>query len=264
MLDIFNYDFMVRAFVAGLLVALVIPVLGTFMVARQYSLIAESLAHVSLAGIGAGLLLGVAPVAVAVPVTAGGALLLEWLRQKQRISGETSLAIVMSAGLALAVVLATASQGRTDFTSYLFGSIVTTSWEDVLTLAVTAGIILAVLSLNYRALLHIAFDEDGARIAGYPVTLLNYTLAVLAAVMVVLSLRIVGGLLISALLVIPVVAAAQLSRSFRTSMWLAVVVAIVAVAAGLVVSFYTGIAAGGAIVLASVALLLLAMVAKVK
>ncbi|HSE60707.1 MAG TPA: metal ABC transporter permease, partial [Candidatus Saccharimonadales bacterium] len=201
MLDIFTYDFMVRAFVAGLLVALVIPVLGAFMVARRYSLIAESLAHVSLAGVGAGLLLGVAPIAAAIPVTAGGALLLEWLRQRRRISGETSLAIVMSAGLALAVVLATLSPGRTDFTSYLFGSIVTTSWSDVLTLLVAAVIILVVLAVNYRALLHIAFDEDGARVAGYRVGLLNYTLAALAAVMVVLSLRIVGGLLISALLV---------------------------------------------------------------
>jgi zinc transport system permease protein len=264
MLEIFNYEFMLRAFLAGLLVALVIPVLGTFMVARQYSLIAESLAHVSLAGVGAGLLLGTAPVVLAVPVTVAGALLLEWLRQSRRISGETSLAIVMSAGLALAVVLATLSPNRTDFTSYLFGSIVTTSWSDVLMLLAAAAVILGLLGYKYHAFLHIAFDEDSARVAGHRVALLNYALVILAAVMVVLSLRIVGGLLISALLVIPVVAAGQVSKSFAQTMVVAVLLALVAVVAGLVVSFYTGIAAGGAIVLAALALLLIIMLAKVK
>jgi zinc transport system permease protein len=264
MLEIFNYDFMVRAFLAGLLVALVVPVLGTFMVARQYSLIAESLAHVSLAGVGAGLLLGTTPVGVAIPVTAVGALLIEWLRQNRRISGETGLAIVMSAGLALAVVLATLSHGRTDFTAYLFGSIVTTSWVDVLVLLGATLVILAVIGRKYRAFVHIAFDEDSARVAGHRVALLNYVLAVLAAVMVVLSLRIVGGLLISALLVIPVVAASQFARSFAATMVIAVGLALVAVFTGLAVAFYAGIAAGGAIVLAAIALLLIAMFVRVK
>jgi zinc transport system permease protein len=264
MLDIFNYDFMVRAFIAGGLVALSVPVLGTFMVARQYSLIAESLAHVSLAGVGAGLLLGFAPVGVAVPVTAGGALLIEWLRQNRRISSETGLAIVMSAGLALAVVFATLSPGRTDFSAYLFGSIVTTSWSDVGVLLIAVAATLVVLGVKYRAFLYIAFDEDSARIAGHNVTLLNYVLVVLAAVIVVLSLRIVGGLLISALLVIPVVAAGQLTRSFATTVITAVAFALIAVFVGLVAAFYTGVAAGGAIVLAALALLLVAMIARVK
>jgi zinc transport system permease protein len=264
MLDIFNYDFMVRAFIAGGLVALAVPMLGTFMVARQYSLIAESLAHVSLAGVGAGLLLGFSPVGIAVPVTAAGALLIEWLRQNRRISSETGLAIVMSAGLALAVVFATLSQGRTDFTSYLFGSIVTTSWSDVIVLCAAVAITIAVLAVKFRAFLHIAFDEDSARIAGHNVTLLNYVLAVLAAIIVVLSLRIVGGLLISALLVIPVVAAGQISRSFIATMAGAIGLALVAVVVGLVVAFYTGVAAGGAIVLAALALLLVTMFLRVK
>jgi zinc transport system permease protein len=264
MFEIFNYEFMVRAFLAGLLVALVVPVLGTFMVARRYSLIAESLAHVSLAGVGAGLLLGVAPITLAIPVTAAGAVMLEWLRQSRRISGETGLAIVMSTGLALAVVLATLAPGRADFTSYLFGSIVTTSWSDVYLLMGAAVVILGLLAVKYRAFLHIAFDEDSARVAGHQVALLNYVLAVLAAVMVVLSLRIVGGLLISALLVIPVVAAGQVARSFAGTMAWAVALAVVAVAAGLVASFYTGIAAGGAIVLAALAMLFVTMLTKAK
>jgi len=261
--ELFSYDFMVRALVAGLLVAVAVPLMGSFLVARRYSLIADSLAHVSLAGVGAGLLLGAAPVIVAIPVTAIGALLLEWLRQNRRLSGEVGLAILMSGGLALAVVFANLAKGsNADFTSYLFGSITTTTRADVVTLAVAAALAVGVIAMNYRALLHIAYDEDSARIAGYPVTFLNYLLAALAAVMVVLSLRIVGGLLISALLVIPVVIASQLAGSFlKTILW-AIAVAMVAVVGGLVLAFYAGIAAGGAIVLTAITLLIATMIWK--
>lgn len=257
MLDIFSFSFMVRALIAGLIIAVVVPVLGSFLVARRYSLIADSLAHVSLTGVGAGLLAGVMPIAFAVPVTVAGALILEWLRQKQRISGEIALAILMSSGLALAVVLANLAQGlNADFSSYLFGSITTTTPTDLVILAVTATVVLAVIALNYRAFLYIAFDEDGARIAGYKVSLLNYTLAAMTAVIVVLSLQVVGGLLMSALLVMPVVAASQFADSFLRTIVIAILFAALAVISGLVVAFYLGIAAGGSIVLAALALLI--------
>lgn len=263
MFEIFDYGFMVRAFIAGIIVAIAVPVLGTFLVARRYSLIADSLAHVSLAGVGAGLLLGVAPVAIAIPVAILGALALEWLRQNKRFSGEVSLAILMSAGLALAVVFANLAHGaNVDFNSYLFGSIATTSWQDVAILAIAAGFALLVVGANYRAFLHIAFDEDGARIAGYKVTLLNYVLAAITAVIVVLSLRIVGGLLISALLVMPVITASLLARSFKSTIGIAVASAIIAVVCGLITAYYAGIAAGGAIVLAALTLLIAALLFK--
>lgn len=263
MFEILQYDFMVRALLAGLLVAVTLPVMGSFLVARRYSLIADSLSHVSLAGVGAGLLLGAAPVVVAVPLTALGAVLLEWLRQNRRLSGEVGLAILMSGGLALAVVFAgLAKGGNADFASYLFGSITTTTLSDIYTLLGGAVLALAIVTGNYRGFLHIAYDEAGARIAGYRVTLLNYLLAVMTAVMVVLSLRIVGGLLISALLVIPVVIASQLAHSFRQTIFLAILAATVAVLAGLVLAFYAGLAAGGAIVLAAIVMLILALIWK--
>ncbi len=256
MLEILQYDFMVRAIIAGLLTAVAVPVLGSFLVARRYSLIADSLAHVSLAGVGAGLLLGVAPLFVAVPVAAVGALLLEWLRQKKRLSGEVGLAILMSGGLALAVVLAHLAKGSgVDFNAYLFGSIATTSTSDVWILAAASLSVLGTIGINFRALLHIAYDEDSARIAGYSVAGLNYLLAAMTAVMVVLSLRIVGGLLISALLVIPVVIAARLTSSFRAAIGVAVAAAILAVLIGLITAFFIGIPAGGAIVLSALLLL---------
>ena len=261
--DILQYSFMARALIAGLLVALSVPVLGSFLVARRYSLIADSLAHVSLAGIGAGLLLGFSPILVAVPVTIAGSLLLEYLRQNKRISGETSLAILMSGGLAIAVVLANLARGaRTDFSSYLFGSITTTSKADIITLAIATVVVITVIAMNYRALLHIAFDEDSARIAGYKVSVLNYVLAAMTALIVVLSLRIVGGLLISALLVIPVITAGRFAKSFATTILLAIIIAIVAVLVGLSLAFYVGIAAGGAIVLSALTLFILSLLLK--
>lgn len=261
--EILQYSFMVRALLAGLIIAVLVPILGSFLVSRRYSLVSDSLAHVSLAGIGAGLLLGFAPVAAALPVTVGGALLLEWLRQKRQLSGEVGLAILMSGGLAIAVVLASLASGaNADFNSYLFGSIATTTSSDLIVLAVVALFAAVIILLNYRALLHISFDEDSARIAGYRVTLLNYVLTALTAVTVVLSLRIVGGLLISALLVMPVVTASRFARSFSQTILLAILVAVIAVIAGLIIAFYAGIAAGGAIVLSALVLLIAAMIWK--
>ncbi len=261
--EILQYSFMVRALLAGLLIALSVPLMGSFLVARRYSLIADSLAHVSLAGVGAGLLLGISPIATAIPITIGGSLLLEYLRQNKRISGETSLAILMSGGLAIAVVLANLAKGaRTDFSTYLFGSITTTSRADIITLAMATVLVLAVISYNYRALLHIAFDEDSARIAGYRVAVLNYVLAAMTALIVVLSLRIVGGLLISALLVIPVISAGRFASSFLRTVLFAMGLAIIAVLVGLTLAFYAGIAAGGAIVLSTLVLFIFSLILK--
>lgn len=261
MLDIFEYSFMVRALIAGGLVAIILPVLGGFLVARRYALISDSLAHVSLAGVGAGLLLGVTPIYIAIPVTIAGALLLDWLRRSRRLTGDVSLAIVMSGGLALAVVFANLARGASaNFNSYLFGSITTTTMEDVVTLALVGGLVLLFVAWQYRPLLHIAFDEDSAIIAGYRVTLINYILVALTAATVVLSLRIVGGLLISAVLVIPIITASRFSRSFAGTIVLSVPLALVAVIGGLVSAYYLGIAAGGAIVLAALFLMGMAMI----
>lgn len=259
--EILQYDFMMRAFLAGLVAAITLPVIGSFLVARRYSLIADGLAHVSLAGVGAGLLFGVAPFAIAVPFAALGAIGLEWLRQNRRLSGDVGLAILMSGGLAVALVLSTLARGSaTRFDTYLFGSIATTTPGDVLLLVCASIAALIIILINYRALVHITYNEDGARIAGYSVKLINYLLAVMTAVIVVLSLRIVGGLLISALLVVPVVTASQLARSFMQTILMAIGVAIIAMLAGLIVAFYAGIAAGGSIVLSSLVLLALALI----
>jgi zinc transport system permease protein len=261
MFEMFQYAFMIRALAAGVLVALILPILGSFLVARRYALISDSLAHVSLAGVGAGLLFGITPLYVAVPVAISGALLLEWLRREKKLTGDISLAIVMSGGLAIAVVLANLARGaNVNFTSYLFGSIATTTLSDILVLVVAGSLVALFVLFCYRSLLHVSFDEDSAFIAGYKVTLLNYALVALTAAVVVLSLRIVGGLLISAVLVIPVITASRVAKSFAGTIAWSVPVALVAVVGGLMAAYYLGVAAGGAIVLVAIILMGLAMI----
>lgn len=261
MLELFSYSFMVRALIAGVMVACILPVLGSFLVARRYALISDSLAHVSLAGVGAGLLFGVAPLYVAVPVTVAGAVLLEWLRRAKRLTGDISLAIVMSGGLALAIVFANLAQGaNVNFTSYLFGSITTTTTEDVIVLGIVGSIVLVFVAAYYRQLLHIAFDEDSALIAGYKVNIVNYMLVALTAATVVLSLRIVGGLLISAVLVIPVITATRFTKSFLSTIACSIPIALFAVTGGLIAAYVLGIAAGGAIVLTALLLMIVVMI----
>jgi len=263
MLSILNYSFMVRALIAGSIIALVVPIIGSFLVARQYALIANSLAHFSLAGVGVGLLIGVEPIFAALPITIIGAITIEYLRQKRNISGESSLAIMMNAGLAIAIVLASLSSvPRSDFNSFLFGSITTTSWNDIILIAIVAIISVIIVIYNYKALLHISFDEDSAKIYGYKVNLINYLLAVITATIVVLSLRIVGGLLISALLTIPIITAARVSNSFFQTIVLAIILALTSVIVGLVAAFYIGLAAGGAIVIVTLLIFIMSLAIK--
>jgi zinc transport system permease protein len=262
-LEMFDYSFMVRALLAGVIIALIAPMIGGFLVAKRLSLIGDSLAHVSLAGVGIGLLAGIYPVVFAIPVAIFGSICLEWMRQNRKINSDVSLAILMSGGLSLALIFSNLAKGsKSDFNSYLFGSISTVTSADLWVLAAVAILVVAFIAWNYRALTYIAFDEDGARIAGYRVSLINYALAALTAIVVVSALQIVGGLLTSAILVIPVVIGSRLSNSFLMSMLISMASAVIAVVVGLTIAFYVGIAAGGAIVISALALLAFAMIWK--
>lgn len=257
MLDIFTYSFMVRALIAGVAVGVVAPLIGTFLVAKRYSLIADSLAHVSLGGLAAGILLGVDPLWGALAVAVASAFGIEKLRASKRVTAEVALAMFLSSGLAAAVVLMSlGTRANVDLMSFLFGSITTVGRRDVWVICGLAAVIIAVVGVLYRQLAYASFDEDQAQASGLRVRLLNQALVLLAAAMVVLSLRIVGGLLIGALTVIPVAAAAQLARSFRQTLFMAVALGLLAVIAGLVLSFYLDLAAGGTIVLTALAIFL--------
>ena len=253
--EILQYSFMIRALIAGCCIALIAPLIGIFLVARRYSLIADTLGHVSLAGIAIGLLIGVNPIIAALIAVIFVAIIINNLHTKNIISGESTLAMLLSGGLALAVVLSGfIRQGSADLFSYLFGSITTVRPLDLWIIIPLTIFVVIMVTIYYKPLFHITFNEDMARVAGLPVERLNLLLMLLTAVTVGLSVRIVGSLLIGALIVIPVSAAIQVSHSFKQTLLFSIVFSLFSVICGLVISFYFNLAAGGTIVLFSLSL----------
>jgi len=249
MLDIFQYSFMVRAFLAGGIIGIVAPLIGTFLVAKKYSLMADSLAHVSLAGIALGLLLGIYPIYTAIIVSVITAIVIEKLRTERGVSGEVALAMFLSGGLAVSIVLIGLGKGfNVDLFSYLFGSITTVNSTDLWVIGTLGLIVIAAVGLMYKELIYIAFDEEAALVSGIPTSLLNIGLMILTALTVSLAMRVVGVLLIGALMVIPVVTAMQLRLSFQKTIFSAIIISLISVLLGLFSSYYLNLASGGAIV----------------
>jgi zinc transport system permease protein len=260
--EFLQYGFMQRALVAGLVTALVCPTIGVFLIPRRLSLIADTLAHVALAGVALGLFLGVSPLLGAAVVTLGGAVGIERLRTRGALRGDAALAVFLSGGFAVAVVLISLARGfNADLFAVLFGSILTVSPTDVgviLTLGLVVG---ASIGLSYRQLFAITLHEDLARTSGVPVDALNLMLTLLTALTTVVAMRMVGVLLVSAMIVIPTLTGFALGRSFRHATLLAIAAAVVAVLVGLVAAYYLRLAAGGAVVLTTLAILALAALA---
>jgi zinc transport system permease protein len=250
MFEIFTYSFVIRALEAGLLIGIIAPLIGIFLVLRRYSLIADTLSHVSLAGVAIGLLAGVNPLLTAIGMSAVSSLAIERLRRSKKIYGETALSIFLSGSLALAVVLIGLSHGfNVDLFSYLFGSILTVRPNDVFVMGILCIIIVVAISLFYRELVFLSFDEDAARVSGIPVSFFNSAFILLAAITIAISIPVVGILLISALLVLPVITALQLRRNFLTTLFFAELISIGSILSGIIASFYLDVSSGGLIVL---------------
>jgi zinc transport system permease protein len=256
-LEIFQYSFVVRAFEAGIIVAVIAPLIGIFLVLKRYSLIADTFSHVSLAGIAVGLLFGINPILAALIFTVFASFGIEKLRTSKKIYGESALAIFLSGALAVAVVVISIGRGfNTNLYNYLFGSIVTVTTFDIYIIAVLAILVIAVLLRFYKEIVYISFDEDSAKVSGIPVKMINGILILLAAITVSLAIPIVGVLLISALIVIPVVAALQLKKSFLKTLIYAEFISVFSVASGIFASFYLNLSTGGTIVLIMLAIFL--------
>lgn len=248
--EIFHYGFMLRGLEAGIIVAFIAPLIGIFLVLKRYSLIADTLAHVSLAGIAIGFLFGIAPVFTAIGTTIVASLGIERLRTNRRIYGESALALFLSGSLAVATILLSIGHGfNANLFNYLFGSIVTVTQSDIYLIAILAAIVVAALSLLYKGLVFVTFDEEVAAVSGIPVQKINTTLILLTALAVSLSIPIVGVLLIAALIVIPVVAALQFKASFTKTITYAEIISVFSVISGIIVSFYLNLSTGGTIIL---------------
>ncbi|MGH9166178.1 MAG: metal ABC transporter permease [Acidimicrobiales bacterium] len=246
----FEREYMQLALLAGLVVGASAPLIGTFLVQKRLALMGDGIGHVAFAGVSAGLLAGVWPIWTALAAAVAGACAIEWLRSRGRAGGDLALALFFYSGIAGGVVL-TGLAGSLDARTltYLFGSILTVSRSDTVTIALLGALILAGVAVSWRALFGVVLDEESARVSGLPVDGLNLGLAALAAVTVVAGMRIVGVLLVAALMALPVGAAQRLSSSFRgTLVWASAIGAASAVV-GLVVARQWALAPGGTIVL---------------
>lgn len=264
-INILQYGFIMRGLEAGVIVAIIAPLIGIFLVLRRYSLITDTLAHVSLAGIALGLLFGINPIFTAIGTAVVASLGIEKLRTSQKVYGESALAIFLSGSLAIAVIILSLANGfNANLFNYLFGSIVTVSAGDVWTIGILALITIVILFAFFKELVFISFDEEAARVAGIPVRLINTILIILAALAVSLSIPIVGVLLISALIVIPVVTALQLKQNFVRTIIFAEIFSVLSVVTGIITSFYFNLSAGGTIVLIMLAIFVFVFIFKKK
>lgn len=250
MFEIFQYSFMIRAFQAGIIVAFICPLIGIFLVLRRYSLMADTLAHVSLAGVAIGLIAKVNPIITALITSVVSSIVIERLRETKKVYGESALALFLSGSLALAIVLISLARGfNVDLFSFLFGSITTVAEGDIGIILVLGIAVAFIVMAFYKELLYISFDEETARVSGIPTRFINAILIVITATTIAISMRIVGILLISALIVIPVVTALLFRKGFKQTIILAEFVSLSSVIIGIFVSYYLNIAAGGSIVL---------------
>jgi zinc transport system permease protein len=261
MLEIFQYDFMIRAFTAGVIIAVVAPMIGMYLVVRSYSMMADTLAHVSLTGVAIGLLTGGNPVVTAMLTALISAVGIEKLRENKKIYSESSMALFLSGSMAVAIVLISLAKGfNANLFSYLFGSINTVSTIDVYIIAALGITVLLTIFAIYKELFLVSYDEEIAYAGGLNSKLYNTIIIIMAAITVSLCMRIVGVLLVGALMVIPVITAMQFGKSFRRTMLLAVLISFISVISGLVVSFYVDVASGGTIVLIAIALFILSLI----
>ena len=255
LVELWQYDFMRAALLAGVLVGLTAPVVGIFLVQRRLALIGDGMGHVALAGVAAGVLTGQSPVWTALLAAIAGAVLIELVRARGATSGDVALAVLFYGGIAGGVVLLSlAPQGSaTNLEAYLFGSITTTTTGDLATFAALAAVVVLTTLALSRSLFAISNDPEYARAVGLPVLPLNLLLAVLTAATVVLSMRVVGLLLISALMILPNAIAQQLCSSFRTTLATAVGIGVGVSVVGITTSFYAGTPSGSTIVVLAVA-----------
>ena len=256
-MEILQYDFMLRALAGGLLAGIICPIIGLFITLRRMSMISDALSHVCLSGVAAGLLVGWQPVLSAATFALGGAFLIEKLREKYKGYSELSIAIILSAGVALAAILIGVGNGfNGSIMSYLFGSIVLITMEDIFIMASIGLPVLLLTLCLMKELFAITFDEETAQVGGLPVKLINVGFTALTALTIAVSLRIVGILLVSSLMILPVAAAMQLAKSFMGTIVAAVFIGEVAIIIGLCASFYLNLPPGGAIVMTLVLILI--------
>ncbi|MBM7650025.1 zinc transport system permease protein [Bacillus ectoiniformans] len=262
---IFQYEFLQNAFLTGIIIGVIAPLLGAFIVVRRLSLIADALSHVTLAGIAAGLYFSqtfafmswVNPLYTGMVFSVGGSIFIERLRMVYKHYQELAIPIILSGGIGISVIFISLADGfNTDLFSYLFGSVSAVSRADLMAISAISIIVIATVILLYKELFLLSFDEDHAKASGLPAKTIHFIFIVLVALVIAASMRIIGVLLVSALMTLPVAASMRLAKGFKQTIFFSVLFGEIAVIAGLFSAFYLDLAPGGTIVVSSIIILL--------
>ncbi|MHC1686007.1 MAG: metal ABC transporter permease [Clostridiaceae bacterium] len=252
-----HYEFMRNAMMAAFFVAILCPAVGVFLVLRRYSLMGDTLAHSSFAGISIGLILGFNPLISALAFTSLSGLLIETLRTYLSRFADLIMAIVLTLSVGIGITLVSTGKTAANINSYLFGSILTVSQEELLTIVVLSIVSLGILFIMYNKLVYITFDEENAKISGLNVKAINYLFILLVSATISVSIKIVGILVISSMIALPVATALQFKKGFKTTIIISVIVGVLDILSGLILSYYIDAAPGGFIALTSVVILII-------
>jgi zinc transport system permease protein len=268
---IFQYEFLQNAFLTGILIGIIAPLLGAFIVVRRLSLIADALSHVTLSGIAASLyfsktvqsMQGLNPLYFGMIFSVTGSLFIERLRTLYKHYQELAIPIILSGGIGIGVIFISLADGfTTDLFSYLFGSVSAVSRGDLYLIAVISIVVILVIFLLYKELFLLSFDEDHAKASGIPAKAIHFIFMVMVALVIAASMRIVGILLVSSLMTLPVAASIRIARGFKQTIGFSVLFGEISVVVGLISAFYLDLAPGGTIVVTAIFILLITIAAK--
>lgn len=267
--DFIQFDFLRNTFITGILIGIIAPLLGCFLVVRRLSLLADSLSHVTLAGVAFGLMIEkllfipINPLYSGMGFSVIGAILIEKLRSVYTAYQEIGIPIVLSAGVGLSVIFISIANGfNTDLFNYLFGSVSAVSQNDLITISIITLFIILLVVLFFKELLTLSFDEEHAIVSGIHASRIHFLFIVLTALVIAASIRIVGVLLVSALMTLPVASAMRIAISFKQLVFLSIIFAEIAVITGLISGYIFSIPPGGTIVIVAIVILIFSIIAK--
>ena len=247
-LEFLQYEFMRRALIVGTIVAVVAPLIGIFLVVRRFSQLSDTLSHVSLVGVALGLLTQTSPILLAVFTSVFASLGIEKIRQTQKVFSESVLVLFLTGSLGLATLIISLSKNfSSSLYSYLFGSLGTITNTEMSAILLVAIVVFVMFWYFFRSFFLVSFDEEVAKTSGLNVRLLNYVLMAISALVISISIRIIGVLLVSSLMIVPVLTALQFKQNFKSTLVIAVIISVISVWTGLLLSYYQNLATGGTI-----------------
>ena len=261
--DLFQYGFMQRSLISAITIAVICSIVGLFLVLKRHSLFGDALAHVAFGGIALGLFTGIYPLWTAYIVAILSAVGVNKLRESTKIPPDSSIAVLLTSGLAIGVILISISGGFTlNLFSFLFGNILLVSVDDVITILITDAIVIPVIYVLYKKLVLIIFDENQAKVSGLNVSWINTLFIILASITIIASIRLVGVLLISSLIVVPNITALMFGKGFKKTIFTSCAISVFSVVFGIIISYYSNLAPSGTIVLTMVSMFLVTIIAK--